>query len=144
MDERNDTIMLCTHNILVTHNDEEYTYMGKRLKDKYEDEYYSIGFEFSRGYFTSRGESSGIYEAFHIDNNDSNYLCYSFDKTKIPISFLDFKSASTNSDVSEFLSNRPYIHVFGDNYLGSEVSHSFMYSPRNLFDGLIYKRNYRV
>ncbi len=137
-EQGNDTIMLWAHNLHVSHIDEEYIYMGKRLKDKYEDEYYSIGFEFSRGDFTSHGESSGIYEAFHIDNNDPNYLCYSFDKTKIPISFLDFKSASTNNVVSEFLSNRQYIHVFGDNYLGSEVSHSFMYSPRNLFDGLIY------
>ncbi len=133
----NDKVMLWAHNLHVSSMDDFYKYMGKNLKEMYGDEYYSIGFEFSRGSFT-------VYDAMYtksftrsnIDINDSEYLAYKFDKTQIPISFLDFNSASKSKDISEMLSKNQTFNLINAFY--DESQKSFQYIPRNLFDGLIY------
>ena len=133
----NDKVMLWGHNLHVSSMDDFYKYMGKNLKEMYGDEYYSIGFEFSRGSFT-------VYDAMYtksftrsdIDINDSEYLAYKFDKTQIPISFLDFNSASKSKDISEMLSKNQTFNLINAFY--DESQKSFQYIPRNLFDGLIY------
>ncbi len=133
----NDKVMLWAHNVHVSYMDDFYKYMGKNLKEVYEDEYYSIGFEFSRGSFNTSGMSTGTLTRIDIDNNGPEYLAYKFDKTQIPISFLDFNSASENKEVSEVLSKNQAFN-FGTLYYDESIEKSFQYIPKNLFDGLIY------
>lgn len=74
---------------------------------------------------------------FDIDNNTPEYLAYKFDKTEIPISFLDFNSASKSKEISEMLSKNQTFNNIGALY-DETIPRSLQYVPRNLFDGLIY------
>ncbi len=134
----NDKVMLWAHNLHVSSKDVNYIYMGKKLKEMYGDEYYSIGFEFSRGSFNAHNDmSTETLTRFDIDNNDSEYLAYKFDKTEIPISFLDFNSASKSEKISEILSENQTFNLITA-YYDESIPKSFQYIPGDLFDGLIY------
>ncbi len=134
----NDKVMLWAHNVHVSYMDDIYKYMGKNLKEMYGDEYYSIGFEFSRGSFNVYdGMSTNSFTKSDIDISASEYLAYKFDKTQVPISFLDFNSSSENKEVSEMLSKNQTFN-FGTSYYDESIQKSFQYIPKNLFDGLIY------
>ena len=133
----NDKAMLWAHNYHVSSMDNMYRYMGKNLKEMYGDEYYSIGFEFSRGNFNSVDMSTGTLTRFDIDNNGPEYLASKFDKTHIPISFLDFNLASENKEMSKMLSNNQTFNLITA-YFDETIPKSFQYIPKNLFDGLIY------
>lgn len=133
----NDKVMLWAHNLHVSYMDGNFKYMGKNLKEMYEDEYYSLGFEFSRGSFNAHDIFTGTSIKFDIDNNTPEYLAYKFDKTEIPISFLDFNSASKSKEISEMLSKNQTFNNIGALY-DETIPRSLQYVPRNLFDGLIY------
>lgn len=133
----NDKAMLWAHNLHVSSMDNMYRYMGKSLKEMYGDEYYSIGFEFSKGSYNAGDMSSGTLTRFDIDSNASEYLAYKFDKTQIPISFLDFNSASENKEMSKMLSSNQTFNLITA-YFDETIPRSFQYIPKNLFDGLIY------
>jgi len=97
----NDKVMLWAHNTHVSFMDDFTQSMGKNLKEMYGDEYYSIGFEFSRGsfYIWNAGDIySRTLTRLDIDNNGPEYISYKFDKTQVPISFLDFNSASKSEE----------------------------------------------
>lgn len=134
----NDKVMLWAHNLHVSYMDDIYKYMGKNLKEMYADEYYSIGFEFTRGSFNAHNDmSTETLTRFDIDNNATEYLVYKFDKTNIPISFLDFNSASKSEEVSKMLSKNQTFSLITAFY-DETISKSFQYIPKNLYDGLIY------
>lgn len=133
----NDKVMLWAHNLHVSYMDGNFKYMSRNLKEMYEDEYYPLGFEFSRGSFNATNMSTGILTKFDIDNNAPEYLAYKFYKTEIPISFLDFNSASKSKEVSEMLSKNQTFNLI-TSYYDDTIPRSFQYIPRNLFDGLIY------
>ncbi len=134
----NDKVMLWAHNLHVSSMDGNFKYMGKNLKEMYGDKYYSIGFEFSRGSFNASNDMfTGTMTRFDIDNNGPEYLASKFDKTQIPISFLDFNSASENKEVSKMLSNNQTFSLITAFY-DESIPKSFQYIPKNLFDGLIY------
>ncbi len=104
----------------------------------YGDKYYSIGFEFSRGSFNASNDmSTGTMTRFDIDNNGPEYLASKFDKTHIPISFLDFNLASENKEMSKMLSSNQTFNLITA-YFDETIPRSFQYIPKNLFDGLIY------
>jgi erythromycin esterase len=134
----NDKVMLWAHNVHVSYMDDMYKYMGKNLKEVYGDEYYSIGFEFSRGSVNTSDMSTGTMTRFDINNNGPEYLAYKFDKTQIPISFLDFNSASKSEKISEMLSENQSFNHNGGFYDYENTPKYFQYIPKNLFDGLIY------
>jgi len=134
----NDKVMLWAHNIHVSSMDDIYKYMGKSLKEMYGDEYYSIGFELSRGSFNTSDMSTGTLTRFVIDNNGPEYLASKFDKTHIPISFLDFNSASKSEKISEMLSESQSFNHNGGFYDDENTPKRIQYIPKNLFDGLIY------
>lgn len=134
----NDKVMLWAHNLHVSYMDDIYKYMGKNLKEMYADEYYSIGFEFTRGSFNAHNDmSTETLTRFDIDNNGPEYLASKFDKTHIPISFLDFNLASENKEMSKMLSSNQTFNLITA-YYDETIPKSFQYIPRNLFDGLIY------
>jgi len=134
-----DKIMLWAHNWHVSYYSEGFTYMGSLLKNIYKYKYYSIGFDFSKGSFYAQDLNSLIMKIFTINNNDPRYLCYVFDKTDIPILFLDFKSSSKNKLLDDLLSKEQYIHMIGARYDDkNEQFTSPLYPPNKLFDGLIY------
>ncbi len=134
----NDKVMLWAHNLHVSSMDDNFKYMGKNLKEMYGDKYYSIGFEFSRGSFNASNDmSTGTMTRFDIDNNGPEYLASKFDKTHIPISFLDFNLASENKEMSKMLSSNQTFNLITA-YFDETIPRSFQYIPKNLFDGLIY------
>lgn len=137
----NDKVMLWAHNLHVSSIDDFNKKMGKNLKEMYGDEYYSIGFEFSRGSFyicNSVDISSRTMTRLETDNNGPEYISYKFDKTQIPISFLDFKSASKSEKIAEILSKNQTFNCSGGYYYDESAPRRIQYIPKNLFDGLIY------
>jgi len=136
----NDKVMLWAHNLHASYMDNNFKYMGKNLKEIYGDEYYSLGFEFSRGSFNARDDMSSIaYNQFEINNNDSEYLAYKFEKINIPISFLDFKLGSKNENISKMVSKEQGFTLISDFY-NEAIPRKLQYIPKKLFDGLIYIR----
>lgn len=83
--------------------------------------------------------SSIAYKQFEINNNDSEYLAYKFEKTNIPIAFLDFKIASKNEDISKMVSKEQGFTLISDFY-NESMQRRLQDIPKNLFDGLIYIR----
>lgn len=72
----------------------------------FKDKFYSIGFDFYKGSFraapcNNSGKTfSSKLAKFNVNKSNSNSFAYSFEKTGIPLSFIDFKSASINKKMS--------------------------------------------
>lgn len=140
----NDKIMLWAHNGHITKKISNYKSMGQNLKEMFNDEYYAIGFDFYQGSFRaipcdSRGQTIGSGLAkFNISSSDSNSFAYSFEKTGVPLSFIDFKSASKNTNVSAWLSQKQLIHSIGAIYNGRPNQWMLPEVPIESYDGLIF------
>ncbi|WML33637.1 erythromycin esterase family protein [Clostridium sp. OS1-26] len=140
----NDKIMLWAHNGHITKKISNYKSMGQNLKEMFNDEYYAIGFDFYQGSFRaipcdSRGQTIGSGLAkFNISSSDSNSFAYSFEKTGVPLSFIDFKSASKDTNVSAWLSQKQLIHSIGAIYNGRPNQWMLPEVPIESYDGLIF------
>jgi len=140
----NDKIMLWAHNGHVTKNISNYTSMGKNLKNIFNDKYYAIGFDFYEGSFRANpcDNKSNILSQkiakFSAEKSDINSLAYSFEKTGIPLSFMDFKSASKDKTVGAWLSRKQLIHSIGAGYSGNINQWMLPEVPINSYDGLIF------
>ncbi|MSU00409.1 erythromycin esterase family protein [Tissierella pigra] len=137
----NDKIMLWAHN---GHISKEFIKLniGKRLKDLYNDDYYSLGFDFYEGdfiagTFTLLGSKGAN---FHISSSPNGSYGDEMNKTGIPISFLDFKKAEKNKVVSEFLSSKIYSNNIGALYLRKRGNENDINKKvmRDTYDGMIF------
>ncbi|WPC44138.1 erythromycin esterase family protein [Clostridium sp. JS66] len=71
-------------------------------------------------------------------NKDTEELKNIFEKTGIPLSFIDFKSASENKNVGEWLSQKQLIHSVEDGYNGNIEQWMIPEVPIESYDGLIF------
>ncbi|AKN29774.1 erythromycin esterase [Clostridium carboxidivorans P7] len=140
----NDKIMLWAHNGHVTKKCPIYKSMGENLKDMFKDNLYSIGFDFYKGSFraipcNNTGKTFGYTTAkFKVDKSASNSFAYSFEKTGIPLSFMDFKSASEDKDIARWLSQKQLTHSIGAVYNGNIEQFVMPEVPIESYDGLIF------
>lgn len=124
----NDKIMLWAHNGHVSNELSQYTNMGENLKNFFNEEYYSIGFDFYQGNFVSAPYTyfgmflKGILANFHIDSTPEDSFAHEMMKTEIPISFLDIEKTEKDNIVSDFLSTRIHVNSIGALYPGKHIN----------------------
>ncbi len=138
----NDKIMLWAHN---GHVSRKYGVpecalkpMGGNLKEIFNDNYYSIGFDFYEGSFRSFIPGILSLANFNIKNSPQDSMAYSFEKTGVPLSFMDFKSAAEDKSIAAWLSQEQFIHNVGAVYLGFPELTFLPQVPMECFDGLIF------
>lgn len=140
----NDKIMLWAHNGHVSKKFPNYTSMGENLKKVFNDKLYVIGFDFYEGNFRAmpcddKGKIlSQRLAKFNVDKSDSNSFAYSFEKTGIPLIFMDFKSASEDKNIAAWLSQKQLIHSIGATYNGKVDQCMAPEIPVESYDGLIF------
>ena len=140
----NDKIMLWAHNGHVTKKMPNYTSMGENLKKIFNDKLYVIGFDFYQGSFRAIPcDSKGNYLSqkfaiFNVDKSDINSFAYNFEKTGIPLSFIDFKSASEDKNVAVWLSQTQLFHCIAEAYNSSFKQNLLPQVPIDSYDGLIF------
>ena len=135
----NDKIALWAHNSKVNKSIGQYKSMGEQLKNLYNDKYYSIAFEFYKGTFMAYPSESNGFELkkFNLEKSKEDSFTAMFEKTGIPLSFIDFKSASEDKNVKKWLSVAQRVHSFKF-YTGNE-EHLYGHEvPIKAYDGLIF------
>jgi erythromycin esterase len=136
--------MLWAHNGHVTKKFPNYTSMGEYLKKIYNDKLYVIGFDFYQGSFRAIPCDSKVnylsqkFAIFNVDKSDINSFAYSFEKTGIPLSFIDFKSASEDNNVAAWLLQPQLIHCIAEAYNSSFNQEMLSQVPIDSYDGLIF------
>lgn len=114
---------------------------GNYLKEKYKDEYYSLGFSFYSGNFLA-GDEKGGYErkVFNMpafkNKKSSEYI---FSQCEKPNFFLDFKSNLRNANINLFLTNKTFSKNIGASYHLSNKEIKPTYMPLyDKFDGIVF------
>lgn len=140
----NDKIMLWAHNGHVTKKFINYTSMGENLRKIFNDKLYVIGFDFYGGSFRAYPSDnkgnilSPEIAKFNVNKSDINSFAGSFEKTGIPLSFIDFKSASEDKNVAAWLSQPQLTHSIGAAYNGNINQWMLPEVPIDSYDGLIF------
>lgn len=152
----NNKIVVLSHNNYISKRVSAYKSMGENLSELYENEYYAIGLDFYEGRFRAYavnlwGNPIANYLAkFNINSSPKDTLVYKLEKTDMPISYLDFKTASKDDDIYKLLSNKQSIHNIGLMYPGKHVPSRFIPEifkqfskeiPLEAYDGFVFVRN---
>lgn len=142
-------IMLWAHNGHISKSFMNLESMGKYLKDIYNEEYYSIGFDFYQGSFAAMPMTfygthiSGGLASFYINSSPDGSYADEINKTDIPISFLDFKSSEKDKIVSDFISSKLHLNNIGATYFGKlhNVNPRNKIVPMDSYDGIIFVKS---
>lgn len=131
-ENKNDKIILWSNNKHISKDTKNYTSMGMHLDEEFEDDYYALGLEFSKGIFRAYGVNiwgtpiSNFIAKFHIDKSKEDYFSYTLEKAGIPIYFLDFEEAQNSESIKEVLSTEQKIHNASLMYPGKLTPTSFL------------------
>ncbi|TAH62797.1 MAG: erythromycin esterase family protein [Gottschalkiaceae bacterium] len=134
----NHKIMLWAHNGHISNHFPYYLCMGELLKNNFKNEYYSLGFDFYKGSFVAYGQARSDMRLGIIDIGEPKRDIFSsyFKETGYPISFLDFKTASADSNIKAWLSSEQLMYTIGDSlHEGYEFANTI---PIESYDGIIY------
>lgn len=145
----NDKIMLWAHNGHVAKKFPGYACMGQNLKGIFKDDVYVIGQEFYKGsfravphsIFPTEGSNRSRLKEFNIESSYSNTFAYKLEKANVPLYFMDFKEASKDKDINQWLSENQLVHEIGAIY--SQIFQSMSLCPqvpKEAFDGVIFIR----
>lgn len=145
----NDKIMLWAHNGHIANSYLGMKNMGEGLKNMYNGEYYSLGFDFYQGNFVSwpmtfYGKRAGNSLAnFYLDSSPKGSYGDEMNKTGVPISFLDFKNAEKDKVISDFLSSEIYVNNVGSGYSGKWINENLTKNivVKDTFDGMIFVKS---
>lgn len=142
----NDKIMLWAHNGHIANSYFEIKKMGENLKNIYNEDYYSLGFDFYQGNFVSwpatfYGTRIGSSLAnFHISSSPVGSYGDEMNKTGISINFLDFENAEKDKILLDFLSSKVHVNHIGATYFGKwhNVNSMNKIVVRDRFDGMVF------
>lgn len=118
--------------------------MGRHLTKWYNEEYYSLGFEFGRGDFQAYVETKKedwVYEVkkCNLNNPLPNTVAFVFNALPCRIGFLDFRTALDDSRLVEWLNGEQRLHSIGTAYdRENPEKHVKSYVLAEAFDGLCY------
>lgn len=143
----NNKMMLWAHNGHIGRYYFGLSVMGSNLSEVYGNEYYSLGFDFYQGGFKAMPVS--IFnkvvggrkpQYFNLKSSPEDSYGYEMEKTGIPISFLDFKSASKDKEISQFISSKINMNTIGAAYTGSWFASDYLAKspPNKSYDGVIF------
>lgn len=139
----NQQIVILSHNSHISKKVNNYKSLGEHLNNIYEDKYYAIGLDFYEGRFRAFpvnlwGTPISHYLAkFNINSSSKNTLAYNLEKTGLPISFLDFNTASKNENILKLLSKEQSIHNIGIMYPGKYVPSKYVPELSNPFSNVV-------
>ena len=140
----NDKIMLWAHNGHVSKKFTSYKSMGEHLKEAYGENLYAIGFDFYKGSFMSLPGNilskviANKMAQFTIKKGYDKSFAAVFERAKIPLCFMDFKLASKDRQVYEWLSQEQYVRSIGSTYSGRYIPWFAPEIPMESYDGIIY------
>lgn len=139
----NDKIMLWAHNGHISNDSRLVTNMGKLLKDTFKNEYYSLGFDFYKGSLITTGVDSftGFQAHGILELNEPKETIFStyFKEVGFPISFLDFKTASADFELNNWLSEEHSMYSIG--WALYETRELTKVIPIEYYDGIINIQN---
>lgn len=138
----NDKIVLLAHNMSINKSIGQFTSMGEHLKNSFNDKYYSIAFDFYQGTFMAyQGDTKGNVvrelKKFTLEKSREDSISGNFEKTGVPLSFIDFKLASQEKNIKKWLSVAQKIHSI-QVYDGTEEHLYRNEIPIQSYDGLIF------
>ena len=139
-------MMIWAHNqhIIKAKNSSGYARMGELLAGKYKQNYYAIGFGFNCGYVNQYNYEKKQDEPFELINAIANSTDNVFAKCKYPNFVLDFRSASDDKIIGEFLNQTLSSYNIEGMYLSvSDKNMYFRYVQQKLvssYDALIFIR----
>lgn len=133
----NDKVVLWACNLTVNKSIGRYTSMGEQLKNLFDDKYYAIAFDFYQGTFMAIPADEGQLRKFSVEKSIEDSIPGVFEKTGVPLSFMDFKSASQDANMKKWLSVAQKIHSYNV-YDGVEEHLYINAIPMQSYDGLIY------
>jgi erythromycin esterase len=134
---KNDKLMLWAHNGHISNHFKGYSNMGGLLKEEYNNRYYSLGFDFYKGSLVAVGEINSVRELGIVELEEPTERIFSsyFKETGYPISFLDFKTASTDHEIRNWLSNEHSMHLIGSVLTEKGILSKVI--PKEYYDGII-------
>ncbi|WP_125153532.1 erythromycin esterase family protein [Clostridium rectalis] len=139
----NDKIMLWAHNGHVSTKINGYNPMGGHLRNMFKDDMYIIGQEFNKGGFRALplGDSTSM-KNFNITEDFPNTFSSILKEANTPIFFMDFKNASKDKHIKEWLLKPQGVHAIGAAYSETTPAYSFAgIVPSECFDGVIFVEN---
>lgn len=138
----NDKIVLWAHNGHVSNGYNQYINMGENLKNFFNEDYYSIGFDFYQGNFVAVPYTYfyGMLANFHIESTPEGSFAYEMMKTDIPISFLDIENEDRDNELTDFLNTKIHVNSIGALYPGKRlnISPDNEMALKDTFDGMIF------
>ncbi|MBE0392247.1 erythromycin esterase family protein [Flavobacterium sp. PL002] len=133
-------VFLWAHNLHVNKDKIQFNIpsMGNHLKEKYGDQYYSVGFDFATGKFNALDLSKNRLTTIVIDTVMKNTSTEIFDKCKFDTYLLDFNTAIKTSVLADYLNSKVKHQGIGSTFDPKVVVEERLI---NSFDAIIFVKN---
>lgn len=134
-------IFVWSHNFHIKKNKITYTNdlaMGHYLKEKYGDEYYSLGFDFATGEFNAYSIENREIEIFSITEPMNNTSSELFNESNLDYFFLDFNSISAITILNDYVNTKVKYRGIGANYSPKMIEKEKL---KDAYDGIIFVNN---
>ena len=131
-------IFIWAHNFHIKKNKITYTNdfaMGHYLKEKYGNEYYSLGFDFAIGEFNAYSIENKKIEIFSITEPMKNTSSYLFNESSLHYFFLDFNSISKIGVLDAYVNSKVKYRGIGANYNPKLIEKEKL---KDAYDGIIF------
>lgn len=143
-----DTIAVWAHNAHVRTGtlpfefDDPVETLGARLRDRFGDEYYSLGFEFGTGgyqaFHDAEDEDRSGFAEFVLDDVPADALAAPLTDLDAPVLFLDVERGREDPAVREWLDGERRMHLLPGVFRGSEAEAFVDTEFSAEYDGLLY------
>lgn len=131
-------IFIWAHNFHIKKNNITYTNdfaMGHFLKEKYGNEYYSLGFDFATGAFNAYSIKNKKIEIFSITEPMTKTSSKLFSESSFDSFFLDFNSISKIDILNNYITSKVNYRGIGSTYNPKMVENEKL---KDAYDGIIF------
>ena len=131
-------IFIWAHNFHIKKNNITYTNefaMGHFLKEKYGNEYYSLGFDFATGAFNAYSIKNKKIEIFSITEPMTKTSSKLFNESSFDSFFLDFNSISKIDILNNYITSKVNYRGIGSTYNPKMVENEKL---KDAYDGIIF------
>lgn len=137
-------VFICAHNVHVkkTNVEKNIPSMGKLLFEKYNNLYFSVGFEFGKGTLVGFDSAKEKFEDVILDEPIKETNSAFFFETNKDIFYFDFSIASEDVNMRKFLNEKRNFIFGGYGLVLKYLKHNIVSEKyTSMFDGLIYVKN---
>ncbi|MBP4140577.1 erythromycin esterase family protein [Flavobacterium sp. P4023] len=131
-------IFIWAHNFHIKKNNITYTNdfaMGHFLKEKYGNEYYSLGFDFATGAFNAYSIKNKKIEIFSITEPMTKTSSKLFNESSFDSFFLDFNSISKIDILNNYITSKVNYRGIGSTFNPKMVENEKL---KDAYDGIIF------